>query len=142
MTVLNNKLSAAQANLIDHLKRQEAEYVVATGVIHKMGKLKDISSDRARSGMVALQQSLGRIRHLGDNVARATQSYEQEGLPKSPELSAALDHQTENLQEFLRQIDDVKDVFTEVRDGMLPQLDGDVTRRAMHQAYQRTMKTG
>jgi hypothetical protein len=142
MTVTGNDVSAAQANLIDHLKRQEAEYVVATGVIQKMSTLTDVSSDRARSGMVTLQQSLVRIRQLGEKVAQATHTYEHEGLPRSAKLSAALDHQTRNLQAFLSQIDSVKEVFSGVRDRMLPQLDGDVTQRAMHQAYQRTMKTG
>ena len=142
MTATGNNVSAAQENLIDHLNRQEAEYIVATSVIQKMSTLNDVSSDRARSGMVALQQSLGRIRQLGENVAQATQTYEHEGLPRSARLSAALDHQTQNLQAFLEQIDSVKDVFSGIRDRMLPQLDGDVTQRAMHQAYQRTMKTG
>jgi len=142
LTVRNDNLSAAQANLIDRLKRQETEYVVATKVIQMMSTLQDVSSDKARSGMVSLQQSLARIRSLGEKVAVATEVYEREGRPRSPELSAALEHQTHHLQAFLQKIDSVKDVFTGVRDRMLPQLDGGVTRRAMQQAYQRSMKTG
>jgi hypothetical protein len=142
MTVTGNDVSVAQNNLIDHLKRQEAEYVVATALIRKMSALNDVSSDKARFGMVSLQQSLVRIRQLGENVAQATQTYEREGLARSAKLSVALDDQTKNLQVFLDEIDSVKEVFSGVRDRMLPQLDEEVTRRAMHQAYQRTMKTG
>ncbi|MCP4787900.1 MAG: hypothetical protein GY903_34270 [Fuerstiella sp.] len=142
MTTLTNNLSTAQANLIDHLKRQEVEYVVATRVILKMSTLKDVSSEGARSGMAALQKSLAQIRLLGAKVAQATEVYEREGLPRSPQLSEALEHQTQHLQAFLQQIENVKDVFSGVRDRMRPQLDGGVTRRAMQHAYQQSMKTG
>jgi len=142
MTVLNSNLSAAQANLIDRLKRQEAEYVVATKVILAMSTLNDVSSEKARSGMISLQRSLAQIRLLGAQVVQATEVYEQEGLPRSPQLSEALKHQTQNLQAFMEQIDNVKDVFSGVRDRMLPQLDGGVTRRKLQQAYQQSMKTG
>ncbi len=142
MTVLNNNLSVAQVNLIDRLKRQEVEYVAATRVILKMSTLQDVRSDRARSGMASLQKSLAQIRSLGEKVAQATEVYEREGLPRSPQLSEALEHQTRNLQAFLQQIESVTDVFSRVRDRMRPQLDGGVTRRAMQQAYQRSIKTG
>ncbi|MEQ9411441.1 MAG: hypothetical protein RIK87_27245 [Fuerstiella sp.] len=134
-----NNLPPAQAQLMACLATQETHYAAATELI---SRLQQSGGAGQQNELTELQRRLARIRSTGQEVQAATEAFYREGQPKSPLLDAALKNQEVKLLEFLNQIDQLQQDFRTIQERLQPQLDSEVTRRSMHQAYQRSMRTG
>lgn len=132
-------LTASQAALLHQLQQQERLYATAVDLI---ARLQRSGSTGQQSDLAKLQSQLTAIRDCGQDVQRATSAWVAEGQPRNPELQAALGRQEQNMLEFLQKVDSLQSEFRTMKERLQPQLDQEVTRRSMHQAYQRSMRTG
>lgn len=128
-----------EAYLMACLDHQEKHYSAATAVI---ADLRQKGESGLQNGLNLLQKHLANIRASGAEVHEAAVQHEATGLPKSALLMAALATQESRLKTFLETINGLQSDFEAMKQRLQPKLDSDVTRRSMHQAYQRSMRTG
>lgn len=135
----DENLTAAQRILLDRLHDQQQNYAAAVALIES---LQNPAAAGQQRDLAKLQQLLAAIRDSGLAVQQATAAWQAEGQPRNATLQTALKQQEVQMADFLQKIDSLQTVFQTMKDRLQPQLDHDVTRRSMHQAYQRSMRTG
>ena len=134
--------TASQANLIAQLEAQEDKYTRAAQLIERLASAGTPTDPALQKDLISLQLLLAEIRTAAAHVDTARLAYEAEDAPRSPQLTAALQQQSQKLRTFLAQIDSLKSSFVSGKEALEMQLDSQTTRRSMQNAYRQSMKTG
>ncbi len=132
-------VSSTEAHLMACLDQQEKHYSAATSVITELQRQ---GEDGLEKGLTALQKHLANIRTSGVQVQEAAAAHDASSQQKSALLLAALASQETRLKTFLERINGLQAEFETMKQRLQPKLDSEVTRRSMHQAYQRSMRAG
>lgn len=138
-TPQNDAQTPARQQLINCLEQQEQQFAAATKLI---ADLQAAGESGVQGRLGQLQKQMAAIRTTGAAVQQATAQWEAAGQPRDAELSAALKQQEERLLTFLNTVEGLTSDFRTRKLRMEPQLDNDATRRSMHSAYQRSLRTG
>ncbi|MEZ6062782.1 MAG: hypothetical protein R3C19_20760 [Planctomycetaceae bacterium] len=132
----------ARRGLMDCLLQQGREYSQVMEVLNQLPADASLTDPSSESVISRLQTALRKASIAEAKLTAAREVYERLGRPSSPELRQLLSDQEVLLSRFIEAIDEVQTRFSNARDRLLPQMDGTVRRRAMHSAYQKSLRTG
>ena len=130
-----------QQRLGQLLQDQESRYSAAIELIDRMSQAETLADAAGRKDLIELQQHLANVRSLGASLAAATAEWEAAGKPRSMELNAMLDRQERVLSEFLSRMDKLQNLFGADREHLRHRLDQASSRKLLHAAYQKALKT-
>ncbi len=134
--------SDAREQLMASLRQQKCEYQEVMEILATLPSDEELSDPASHESVTRLQDALRQASIAETRLTAAREHYEQLGRPTSPELQQLLADQEALLSQFVAAIDSIQSRFATARDRLQPQVDGSVRRRAMHNAYQRSMRTG
>lgn len=138
----NTTPPSSHLRLMEQLRLQEENYAEATMLIEQLATSPVLNAPVHQKNLIALQTLLAKIRASATEVDAARSALDAAGGSRSVELNEALRDQTLKLTTFLTRIDELKDTFSLGKDQLQTQLDTQSNRRVMHEAYQRSLKTG
>jgi hypothetical protein len=136
------QVNDVRISLFNWLQRQGNEYSEAIRLMELLQRQQSLSDANAQKTLAKLQAVIDRIAGIEVHLEPLREQYRLLGKPVTPELQQLLDQQEELLKQFIAKTDVLQNGFAVQKTRMLPELDGNVRRRTMQDAYKRSMRTG
>jgi hypothetical protein len=135
------RLTALEAELASALTEQTAVFSAAMQLIDGLQARTDLPEPASQPFVLQLQRSLDQVVAAQMKVSSAHAAIQRSGRVISTPLMGQLKNQGEAMRTLLTRMTAMEQHLESARGSLIPRLDGDTRRRAMHSAYQQSLKT-
>lgn len=135
------RLTAPEAELASALTEQTAIFSAAMELIDCLQVRTDLQEAASQPSIVQLQKSLDQVVAAQLKVSSAHAAIQRSGHAISAPLMTQLKQQGDAMRTLLTRMTVMEQHLESARGSLIPRLDGDTRRRAMHSAYQQSLKS-